>query len=59
MHLQSEELYANLHNFFLNKFFEGSKEILKKLKGSEQCQEFEIEHFPEISRTSLPHFFLL
>ena len=54
IHLQSEELDAKLHNFFLNKFLEESKEILKKLQGSEQWQDFEIEHFPEISRTSLP-----
>ena len=53
-------MYAKLHNFFLNKFLEGSKEILKKLKdGQWTIPEFEIEHFPEISRTSLPHFFLL
>ena len=28
-------MYAKLHNFFLNKFLEGSKEILKKLKGGQ------------------------
>ena len=35
IHLKSDELYAKLHNFFLNKFLEGSKEILKKLKGGQ------------------------